>query len=69
MAIGIVDAMTLEISRILESLFDGIEYRQARNAAAKLEKEKMKARRRSCESRVDDGKFQNGYELTQRLWG
>jgi hypothetical protein len=68
MEIGIVEAMTLEISRILETLFDGIEYRQAKNAAARMEKEKMKARRRSCESRFDASEFQSGSPQPELRW-
>ena len=68
MAMGIVDAMTLEISRILESVFDGIEYRRAKNASVRVEKEKRKARRRLCESRFDAGIVQNGSTQPELRW-
>jgi hypothetical protein len=53
MAVGIVDGVILQISRVMESLFDGIEYRKAKNASIRMEKERMKARRRLCESRAN----------------
>ena len=45
MALGIVDGVLFQISRILESVFDGIEYRLAKNANSRMAKQRMKDKR------------------------
>ena len=39
---GIVDTLVFEISKVLELVFDVIEYRSAKKASAKIAKQKMK---------------------------
>jgi len=54
MVVGIIDAVTFQISKVLESVFDEIEYRMAKNASARMAKQKRKAQR------VREGYGENG---------
>lgn len=45
MALGIIDAVAFRISRVLESLFDEIEYQDAKNDNVRMAKQRRKARR------------------------
>ena len=45
MVVGIIDAVMFQISKVLESVFDEIEYRMAKNANARMAKQKRKAQR------------------------
>ena len=47
MTLAVFDAMTVKISRVLEALFDELEYRSARRALAYAAKAKAKRRSRS----------------------
>jgi hypothetical protein len=67
MALGIVDGVIFQISRILESVFDGIEYRLAKNASNRMAKQKMKARRHLRDSKLGLYEFENGPQQRQRV--
>jgi hypothetical protein len=54
MLVGIIDAVTFGISKVLESVFDEIEYRMAKNANARKAKQTRKAQR------VGEGYCENG---------
>ena len=54
MLVGIIDALTFGISKILETVFDEIEYRMAKNASARKAKQTRKAQR------VSEGYRENG---------
>lgn len=60
MALGIVDGMIFQISRILESVFDGIEYRSAKNASNRKAKQEMKAKRHLRDSKLGRYPFHDG---------
>ena len=67
MALGIVDGVIFQISRILESVFDGIEYRLAKNASNRMAKQKMKAKHHLCDSKLGPYEFQDGPRQPQRV--
>jgi hypothetical protein len=54
MVVGIIDAVTFQISRVLESVFDEIEYRKAKNASARMAKQTREAQR-VCEGYCENG--------------
>ena len=45
MALGLVDAVAFQISRMLEAVFDEIEYRSAKHASARMAKQREKTER------------------------
>ena len=69
MAFGIVDTMIMEISRVLESVFDFLEYRSAKKASAKMAKQKMKTQSYSPDdlyaSRIDKHSANYSVEITE----
>lgn len=54
MALGIIEAVVFQISRVLESVFDEIEYQAAKNASVRMAKQREKAKR------VREGYGENG---------
>ena len=54
MVVGIIEAVTFQISRVLESVFDEVEYRMAKNVSARMAKQTRKAQR------VGEGYRENG---------
>jgi hypothetical protein len=59
MALGLADAVAFRISRILEAVFDEIEYRSAKHASARMAKQKEKTERRARKLRPSPYQFQN----------
>ena len=53
MVVGIIDAVTFRISRVIETVFDEIEYRMANNASARMAKQTKKAQK-VCEGYVEN---------------
>lgn len=65
MVVGIIDAVMFQISRVLESVFDEVEYRMAKNARARMAKQTEKAQR-VCEGYGENGSGKVNLEgLTQ----
>ncbi len=61
MAPRIVDAVAYELSRVLESIFDAIEYQFAKSASARMAKQRRKARRRLPGSNLRSYEFQRDH--------
>ena len=66
MALGIVDGVIFQISRILESVFDGIEYWLAKNASNRTAKQKMKDKRHLRDSTLGLYEFEGEPRERQR---
>ena len=67
MALGIVDGVLFQISRILESVFDGIEYGLAKNARNRMAKQKKGPSVIGATLSSDPYKFQDGPRQRQRM--
>jgi len=67
MALGIVEGVLFQISRILESVFDGIEYRLAKKASNRMAKQKMKAKRHLPDPTLGPYEVQDGPRQRQRV--
>jgi hypothetical protein len=66
MAVGLVDAVAFQISRILEAVFDEIEYRSAKHASARMAKQRKRTERRARKLRPRPYQFQNAQQLSVR---
>ena len=57
--LGLVDEVAFQISKVLEAVFDEIEYRVAKHEHAKRAKQNEKAQRRALKSSRGTDQFQN----------
>jgi hypothetical protein len=70
MGLRLLDAVTFPISKMLESLFDEVEYRLAKNAAARTASQRNSNRKRySHEATRGSYEFQDGPPERRSLSG